>query len=107
VLFRDMPRFRTKPEIDEGHVPHPVRGLVLYFTIEPDLVFDIDAVRERKHRALDAYRAQFTAAGLRGLHAAVGALEARWAATAAFTHGEALRLLRPDELHVGLAASLR
>jgi len=76
---------------------------VLYFTALPNLVFDVGAVRERKHRALDAYRAQFTDEGLADLHAAIGGMEAHWAAREPFAHGEALRLVRPYELHVGLA----
>lgn len=104
VLFYGMPRFLTNEEVDGAYTPHTVKGLVLYFTIEPNLIFDIGPARRAKHRALDAYRAQFTAEGLLGLHEAIGAMEARWAAPASFAHGEALRLVRPHELHVGLGA---
>lgn len=104
LLFYGMPRFVTTPEVDDAYMPHRVQGLLLYFTLEPNLVFQIDATQERKHRALDAYRAQFTEEGLVGLHQALRAMESRWAEGHSFACGEALRLLRPHELHVGLAA---
>jgi len=106
LLLRGFPRYPTAPEIDAAWRADPgpaVQGLVLYFTREPNLVFDIERARERKHRAIDCYRSQLQGDELRGLHAGLGALERRWAADHSFSHGEALRWLSPAELHVGIA----
>ena len=78
---------------------------MLYFTREPNLVFDVTKTRERKHAAIDCYETQLSPAALEGLHRGLGGMEKRWARDESFSHGEALKLLRPAQLHVGLVAS--
>lgn len=102
-LLYALPRLRTRPEIDAAYRPHPLRGVAFYFTTTPNVVVDIGAARERKHRALDGYRSQFTPEGLEALHRGIEAMERSWARDEGFSHGEALKLLRPDQLHVGIA----
>ena len=103
VMFHAMPRFKTRPEVDEGYVPHEIRGLVLYFTLEPNLVFDIEKTRARKHRAMDAYQAQISGQALVNLHRGIELVERQWGEVCGFSHGEPFRLLRPGQLHVGIA----
>jgi LmbE family N-acetylglucosaminyl deacetylase len=103
VMFHRLPRFRTRPDVDEAYVPHELRGLVLYFTRDGNLCFDVSKTRLRKHRAIDAYRSQLQGEALSGIHAGIGLMEQRWGSAEGFEHGESFKLLRPGELHVGLA----
>lgn len=103
VMFHGLPRFRTRPEVDDAYEPHDLRALVLYYTLEPNVVFDVSATRERKHRAMDAYRSQLMGEALEGIHRGITAVEQRWGEAAGAAYGEAFKLLRPGELHVGLA----
>ena len=68
--------------------------------LRPDVAFDITATREQKHRALDAYEAQFTPQGLEFLHRGLDVKERQWAEAESFSHGEALLVLSPRHLHV-------
>jgi LmbE family N-acetylglucosaminyl deacetylase len=108
VMFHRMPRFRTSPEPDAAYfgdaTAHAVRALVLYYTLEPNLVFDVAATRARKHRAMDCYALQLAGEALAGLHRGIEAAERRFASGQAFEHAEAFQLLRPGQLHVGLVA---
>ncbi len=105
VMFHGMPRFATGTEVDAGYVAHDIRGLVLYFTRESNVCFEIAETRGRKHRAIDAYRSQLQGESLAGLHAGIGLMEQRWGEPEGFSHAEAFKLLRPSQLHVGLAPS--
>jgi LmbE family N-acetylglucosaminyl deacetylase len=82
--------------------PHPITGIVFYFTKQPNAVFDISGTRERKHRAIDAYRAQFTPDQLKLLHAGLDFLERRTAEDQPFSHAEPLCIRPPGHFHVHL-----
>jgi len=102
VLFHRFPRFRTQSEVDAQYEPYDLTGIAFYFSAAPNLYVEIDAARERKHAALDAYAAQFSAPELQLLHAALEIKERGWAAAAdqGFAHAEAFKLLSPIHLHV-------
>ncbi|NRA03816.1 MAG: PIG-L family deacetylase [Myxococcales bacterium] len=100
VLLYRLPRLATDPEVDRDYEGHAVRGIAFYFTARGNTVIDISQFRERKHRALDAYRSQFTPDGLRELHAALEWKERSWAEDEPFSHGESLTVLAPRHLHV-------
>lgn len=101
-FLHSLRRFKTVHEVDAAYQPYPITAVAFYFTREPNLCFDISATRERKHRAIDAYRAQFTAEQLRLLHAGLEAKEREWAEAQTFSHGEALRVQAPGAFHVGI-----
>lgn len=101
-MFHGLPRIRTGAEVDRDYQPHPIRAVAFYFTAEPNLVVDVTRTRERKHRALDAYRAQFTPEQLKSLHRGLEAKERGWASGHSFAFGEALRVLEPRRLHVDI-----
>ena len=105
AILYGLPRVRTVPEVDDAYRRdgrHELQAVVFYFTREPNAVFDVGATRERKHRALDAYQSQFSAEELANLHRGLEAMERHWAEAEAFSHGEALKLIEPGRLHVGL-----
>ena len=68
ALLYGFPRLTTDPEVDRGYEAHTLMGIALYFTLKPNLIFDISETRERKHRAIDAYQAQFTPESMEQLH---------------------------------------
>jgi len=103
VMFHGLPRFRTRPDVDEGYVPHAVRGLVLYYTLDGNLTFDVSATHDRKHAAMGMYQAQISGESLVNLRRAIGAIERIWGEPEGFACGETFKLLRPGQLHVGLA----
>jgi LmbE family N-acetylglucosaminyl deacetylase len=102
-LLFGLPRLASgDAELDRRFEPYALAGVGFYFTAAPNAWLDIGATRARKHRALDAYTAQFTPEALRGLHAALERKEREWAHGRGFEYGEALQLVRPGQLHVGL-----
>jgi N,N'-diacetylchitobiose non-reducing end deacetylase len=100
VLLHRLPRFRTEPEIDTAYEGHTLAGVGFYFSARPNVVFDISTSRERKHRALDAYRSQFAGPDLMLLHAVLSHKEQQWGAREGFAYGEALKVVSPIHLHV-------
>lgn len=100
VLLYRLPRIATDPEVDGAYRAHELRGIAFYFTARGNTVIDISHSRERKHRALDAYRSQFTPEGLHALHAALEVKEQSWAGGELFSHGESFTVLSPRHLHV-------
>jgi len=102
ALLYGFPRLATDPEVDRDYQSHTLLGIALYFTLKPNQIFDISEFRERKHRAIDAYRAQFTSESLEQLHRGLDFVERAWAEGKAFSHGEALKVLSPAQLHCGL-----
>ncbi len=101
-MLQSLKRLRIDPEADAAYEPYTISGVVFYFTRDPNLCFDIGTVRERKHHAIDAYRAQFSEDQLKLLHAGLEAKEREWAAGEPFEHGEALKVLPPAAFHVGI-----
>jgi len=102
ALLYGFPRLATDPKSDRDYRRHTLLGLALYFTLKPNQIFDISEFHQAKHRALDAYRAQFTPESLEQLHQGLDFMERAWAEQESFSHGEALKLLSPGQLHCSL-----
>ena len=64
-------------------------------------LYPIRAARtyEKKHQALNAYRAQFSEEDLEQIHFYLSYKEQEWAKDEEFSHGEPLKVLRPFHLH--------
>jgi LmbE family N-acetylglucosaminyl deacetylase len=104
-LLFNLPRVPSGDAgLDRGFEPFRLSGVGFYFSARPNTFVDVSKTRARKHRALDCYEAQFDAAGLRGLHAALEHKERAWAEGRGFEYGEALQVLAPRHLHVNLEA---
>ncbi len=97
-------RLPTTPEVDAAYEPYEVTGVAFYWTRAPNTAVDVTEHRERKHHAIDQYRAQFTEEGMTLLHALLEKKERDWAKGTAFTHGERLKVLRPAHLHCNVDA---
>jgi LmbE family N-acetylglucosaminyl deacetylase len=102
AFLHRFPRIRTAPEVDRAYEPYDLEGIAFYFTRQPNLIFDIGEARRRKHRAIGAYGAQFSPEELKLLDAGLDAKEREWAQDEPFSHGEALLVLSPGQLHVNL-----
>jgi len=104
-LLFGLPRFSSgDAALDARCEPFKLRGIAFYFSAGANTVVDIAATRAHKHRALDAYTAQFSAEGLAALHAALEHKERAWASGRGFEYGEAFKVLAPGHLHVNLDA---
>jgi LmbE family N-acetylglucosaminyl deacetylase len=101
-MLHKHPRLRVDPELEADWEPHEIHAVGFYFTTAPNLCFDTTATRERKYRALEAYRTQLSADEIRFLQRGLEGMEQRWAADEPFSHGEALKVLPPGRLHVNL-----
>jgi LmbE family N-acetylglucosaminyl deacetylase len=87
------------PELDLRFEPYELSGVAFYFTAAPNLHYAIGATRERKHRAIDAYRTQLDGTRRAEIHAVLEHKERQWSARGGSTHAEALKLLSPAHLH--------
>jgi LmbE family N-acetylglucosaminyl deacetylase len=102
VLLSSLPRVRPETGADAFGVAR----IAYYYTVEPTEFVDTSAVQTERHAALDCYRAQFSAADLVGLHAAMDRYERGNATDGALdgaTHAEVFRVVPTSALHVGLA----
>ncbi len=95
-------RLETDPEVDKSFVADPseLTGIAFYATAHPNTIVDISSTFERKHQALDSYKAQFNEEDLGQLHFYLSYKEQEWAKGENFSHGEPLKVLRPFHLHV-------
>jgi LmbE family N-acetylglucosaminyl deacetylase len=94
-----LTRLATESEVDEKFEPYDLTGVAFYATAYPNTVVDISRTYEKKHKAIDAYRAQFTDENLQQLHLYLSYKEQEWAADEAFSRGEPLKVLRGLHLH--------
>ncbi len=99
LLYRHLRLPCGDAEVDAAYSPHALEGVAFYFTARPNTVLDIEKTRDRKHRAIDAYRTQLDRVALELLHGGLELKERRWAEQEAFSHGEALKVLHPAHLH--------
>lgn len=101
ILYSFM-RLSTDPEVDAAYQPHEVLGIAFYNSWVPNTYFDITHTRDKKHRALDAYKAQFTPEDFSTLHMWVEIRERMHAENCSIpgcTHAEGLKVLDPRLLH--------
>ena len=99
LLYRHVRLGCGDSEVDAAYSPHALNGVAFYFTARPNTVLDIEKTRERKHRAIDAYRTQLGPEALELLHRGLELKERRWAEREKFSHGEALKVRHPAHLH--------
>jgi len=94
-----LTRLSTHSDIDKNFEPFDLTGIAFYGSAHPNTTVDISGTQEKKHQAIDAYRAQFTEEGMEQLHFYLSYKEQEWAQDKEFSHGEPLKVLRPFHLH--------
>jgi len=105
VCLQGLPRLRTDPEVDAAYEPHAITAIAFAWSAASNTTVDVSDHRERKHRALDCYRAQFREEDLTLLHAALDARERAWAQDTDASHAECFKVLRPFQLHCNVDAA--
>ena len=105
ACLQALPRLHTEPEVDAGYEPRAITAVAFYWTAAPNTTIDVSAQHERKHRALDCYRAQFREAELRALHALLERQEREAARAAPYRYAETFKVLRPGQLHCNVDAA--
>ena len=98
-LLQGMTRLSVDAEVDRYYEPFEISGVVFYVTRSPNTVFDISSTYERKHQALRAYEAQFSAEDLERLCWYIDAKEVAYAEGYPFSHGEPLKVLNTRQMH--------
>lgn len=99
VFLVGFTRLKTKPEIDQNYSPHEIKGIAYYNSAWPNQVVDISQTVARKHKALFAYRAQFSEADLLILDQETEINASKAAQGQPFSHAEAIKVVHPAQLH--------
>jgi LmbE family N-acetylglucosaminyl deacetylase len=102
AILYGLTRLRTDPEVDVAYQPHEIQGVAFYNSWVPNTYIDITQTREKKHRAIDAYKAQFSSDDFPMLHMWVEIMErlhAENCKTPGCTHAEGFKVLNPRLLH--------
>jgi LmbE family N-acetylglucosaminyl deacetylase len=92
----------SDPAVDAAYEPHPIQGVVLYYTREPNTIVDIASIWEDKVAAVRCYQAQFDAAGMEQLVFSLDMRSQQVATGQSFARGEPLKVLHPSALHCGI-----
>ena len=107
TILYGLKRLATDPGVDAAYTLHEIQGIAFYNTWVPNTYIDISRTREKKHQAMDAYRAQFSPEDFTMLHLGLELIEqanAEYCETPGCTHAESLKVLNPRLLHsVGAA----
>jgi LmbE family N-acetylglucosaminyl deacetylase len=102
VMFAGLTKIASSdPEVDARYEPHPIDGVALYFTREPNYVADISATWQEKIAAVRCYEAQFAPGDLDQLVTALDKKSQQVAQGRSFSHGEPLKVLHTSALHCG------
>jgi LmbE family N-acetylglucosaminyl deacetylase len=102
AILYGLTRLPTDPQVDTEYQPHNLNGIIFYNSWVPNTYFDITRTRQKKHTAMDAYKAEFSADDFSVLHMSVELMERMYAgncATTGCTHAEGLKVLNPRLLH--------
>jgi len=103
VMFAGLTKIASSdPAVDAAYRGHTIHGVAFYHTREPNVISDISAVWETKVAAVRCYAAQFEAADMEQLVAALDAKSRQVAADQIFERGEPLKVLHPNALHCGV-----
>lgn len=103
VMFAGLTKIPSSDAaIDAAYNGHDIRGIVFYYTREPNQIIDVSSMWETKTAAVRCYEAQFDAQDMNRLVMALDAKSQQVAAGESFTRGEPLKVLHPSALHCGI-----
>jgi N,N'-diacetylchitobiose non-reducing end deacetylase len=102
VMFAGLTKIASSdPKVDSAYPGHDIKGIVLYYTREPNQIMDISKVWETKIAAVRCYEAQFTPQDMDQLVMALDAKSQQVADGKSFRRGEPLKVLHTSALHCG------
>jgi LmbE family N-acetylglucosaminyl deacetylase len=102
VMFAGLTKIASSdPTIDSAYEGHDIKGIVLYYTREPNQIADISSTWEDKLAAVRCYETQFDDADMERLVFALDAKSQQVAEGESFPRGEPLKVLHTSALHCG------
>lgn len=102
VMFAGLTKIASSdPAIDSDYEGYDIKGIVFYYTREPNQIMDISSTWETKIAAVRCYEAQFDQPGMDQLIFALDAKSQQVTAGESFTRGEPLKILHTSALHCG------
>lgn len=103
VIFAGLTKIASSdPTVDAAYKEHDIKGIVFYYTREPNQIIDISGTWETKIAAVRCYEAQFNLQDMNQLVKALDAKSQQVAAGESFTRGEPLKVLHTSALHGGI-----
>lgn len=103
VMFAGLTKIASSdPTIDSVYKGHDIKGIVFYYTREPNYVADISSTWESKIDSVRCYEAQFTSQEMDQLVMALDAKSQQVAQGQSFSRGEPLKVLHTSALHCGI-----
>lgn len=102
VMFAGLTKIASSdPIVDAAYKGHDIRGIVFYYTREPNYIADISSTWESKVASVRCYDAQFTSQEMDQLVMALDAKSKQSASGQEFERGEPLKVLHTSALHCG------
>lgn len=103
VMFAGLKKIASSdPSVDAAYQGHEIKGVVFYFTREPNYIADITSTGESKVDVLRCYKTQFDPESLEQLILAMDLKSRQAAKDESFERGEPLKVLHPSALHCGI-----
>ncbi|MGZ9224169.1 MAG: PIG-L deacetylase family protein [Anaerolineales bacterium] len=92
----------SDPTVDAAYNGHDIKGIVFYFTREPNYIADVSSTWEEKIRAVRCYGAQFDSKSMEQLVVSLDIKSQQVARGESLARGEPLKVLHPNALHLGI-----
>jgi N,N'-diacetylchitobiose non-reducing end deacetylase len=102
VMFAGLIKIASSdPKVDSAYQGHDIKGIVLYYTREPNQIIDVTEMWEIKIAVVRCYEAQFNPQDMDQLVMALDAKSQQIAEGKSFSRGEPLKVLHTSALHCG------
>jgi LmbE family N-acetylglucosaminyl deacetylase len=103
IIFSGLRKIPSSdPTVDAAYDGHDIKGIVFYFTREPNYIADVSSIWAEKIRAVRCYEIQFDLKSMEQLVVALDIKSQQAARGESFARGEPLKVLHPNALHLGI-----
>jgi LmbE family N-acetylglucosaminyl deacetylase len=103
VMFAGLTKIASSDAaVDAAYEGHDIKGMVYYYTREPNTIADVSKTWAAKVAAVRCYQAQFSPADMDRLVMALEMKSRQVAQGSDFELGEPLKVLHPSALHCGI-----
>jgi LmbE family N-acetylglucosaminyl deacetylase len=103
VMFAGLTKIASSdPIVDSVYKSHDIKGIVFYYTREPNYIADISSTWDAKVASVRCYEVQFTSQEMDQLVMALDAKSQQVAQGQSFSRGEPLKVLHTSALHCGI-----